>query len=422
MLQSALGTKTLRESPKDELAINAQYLERGGFVQKIMAGVYAYLPLGCRVLMHIERIVREEMNRIGGQELFLPALHPKELWMQTGRWDSFDALFRIQSRHSMEYALGATHEEVIVPVMKTFIQSYKDLPSAMYQIQTKFRDEPRAKSGVLRGREFRMKDMYSFHAEEKDLDRFYTIAAAAYARIFQRIGLRALYTEASGGSFSKYSHEFQVPIETGEDTIYYCKKCDYAVNSEISEKGNCPKCDHPGEQMCASEVGNIFKLNTKYSAPFDLAYTDEKGERKTVLMGCYGIGTTRVLGTVVEASHDERGILWPVSIAPFQAHIIPLSSSDEDSQHLIVNRARKLEADLEEAGIDVLYDDRIGHTAGEKFADADLIGIPLRIVISEKTIAAGGYELKKRSSSETIVLSSERILDAIKEYAIRAQL
>lgn len=422
MLQSTLAVKTVREAPKDECAVNAQYLERGGFVQKIMAGVYAYLPLGFRVLSRIEQIIREEMNRIGGRELLLPALHPKDFWMQTGRWDSFDALFRIQSRHSMEFALGATHEEVIVPLMKSYIQSYKDLPCAVYQIQTKFRDEPRAKSGVLRGREFRMKDMYSFHADSNDLDRYYECVAVAYDRIFQRIGLNALRTEASGGSFSQYSHEFQVPIETGEDTIYYCKKCDYAINCEISEKGNCPKCGERGDQLRASEVGNIFKLNTKYSIPFDLAFTDEQGRRTTVLMGCYGIGTTRILGTIVEVFHDAAGIIWPASVSPFLAHIVPLSSSDEDTQRLITDRAKKLESELTEMGIEVLLDDRIAKTAGERFADADLIGLPLRIVISEKTIAAGGYELKKRSEPDSIVLPLERIMHAIKEYSIRAQL
>ena len=422
MLQSKLATKTMRESPKSEQAINAQLLERAGFVSKIMSGVYAYLPLGNRVLGHIERIVREEMNRIGGQELLLPALHPKELWMQTGRWDNFDALFRIQSRHDMEFALGATHEEVIVPVIKAFLQSYKDVPVAVYQIQTKFRDEPRAKSGVLRGREFRMKDMYSFHVDEHDLDAYYITAGEAYRRIFGRIGLTAHYTEASGGTFSKYSHEFQVPIETGEDTIYYCKKCDYAVNSEISKKGECPKCNSIGEKINASEVGNIFKLNTKYSAPFDLCVTDESGNRELVRMGCYGIGTSRVLGTVVESSHDERGIIWPVSIAPFLVHIVPLTPTDADTRALIMDRAHKLLRELEELKIDVLLDDRVGQTAGEKFADADLIGIPLRVVISEKTIASGGYELKKRNQTEMVVLPPERIIDGAKEQLIRSQL
>ncbi len=422
MLQSELSTKTTRENPKDELAVNAQFLERGGFVTKVMAGVYAFLPLGYRVLAHVERIVREEMNKIGGQELFLPALHPKEYWMQTGRWDHFDALFKIQSRYDSEYALGATHEEVIVPVMKSFIQSYKDLPFAVYQIQTKFRDEPRAKSGVLRGREFRMKDMYSFHANESDLDRYYATVSEGYRRIFQRIGLPAYYTEASGGTFSKYSHEFQVPIESGEDTIYYCKKCDYAVNSEISEKGNCPKCDLIGEKLKASEVGNIFKLNTKYSQPFDLGFADENGEKHIVLMGCYGIGTSRVLGTVVEYFHDQKGIIWPASIAPFLMHILPLTSSDEDAQKLIMDRAQKLQITLEELGIETLLDDRKTSSAGEKFADADLIGIPLRVVISEKTIAAGGYELKKRSANDAVVLPIERIMDAAKEQRIRSQL
>lgn len=402
MHQSELFTKTVKENPKDETAINAQLLERAGFVQKALAGVYSYLPLGVRVLAHIERIVREEMAALGSQELFLPALHPKELWEQTGRWDSLDALFKIHSRHGFEYALGPTHEEMVVPLVKPYLQSYRDLPFSVFQIQTKFRDEPRAKSGLLRGREFRMKDMYSFHADERSLDSYYELAKGAYARVFTRLGLDAMLTEASGGSFSKYSHEFQVQTATGEDTIFYCGGCDYAVNKEISNNGACVKCGGTGEQMHASEVGNIFKLNTKYSAPFDLSFRNEEGEAHAVLMGCYGIGTSRLMGTIVEVHNDERGIVWPASVAPFGVHVLALPAKGAAPEKEIAEKALALLRELADRGCEALFDDR-KVSAGEKFADADLIGIPLRAVISEKSLASGGIEIKRRASEETAV-------------------
>ncbi|MBI4239994.1 hypothetical protein HY620_03320 [Candidatus Uhrbacteria bacterium] len=411
MFQSRLCTRTSRESPKDEVAMNAQLLERAGFVQKAMAGVYSYLPLGRKVLDAVENIVREEMVAVNGQEIFLPALHPKEHWLATGRWDGFDALFKITSRHDFEYALGPTHEEMLVPTMKKYIQSYKDLPFSVFQIQTKFRDEARAKSGLLRGREFRMKDMYSFHASSESLDEYYERVTYAYKNVFRRLGLTAYLTEASGGTFSKYSHEFQVPIETGEDTIFYCSGCDYAVNSEISEQGICTKCGGKGMETKASEVGNIFKLNTKYSDPFDLTFTDESGEKHRVIMGCYGIGTSRLVGTIVEAHHDSDGIKWPEAVAPYAVHLLALSGGE------IRTKADALYSELRARGISVLFDEREDVSIGEKLKDSDLIGLPHRIIVSEKSLVNGGYEYKKRAESTSVVLPQQELLNLFGQHS-----
>lgn len=413
MKQSELCTQTTRENPKDEYALNAQLLVRAGYVDKVLAGVYAYLPLGATVLHKIEQIVREEMNSVGGQELFLPALHPKENWITTGRWESMDALFKLTSRYDMEYALGATHEEVVVPLIQKFIRSYRDLPISVYQIQTKFRDEPRAKSGLLRGREFRMKDMYSFHASSDSLDEYYDRVIGAYRRIFVRLGLNAILTESSGGTFSKYSHEFQVETPTGEDTIYYCKTCQLAVNKEISEDGACKRCGSVGAAMKASEVGNIFKLGTKYTDPFDTSFMDESGSAVRVIMGCYGIGTSRLMGTIAEVTADERGLRWPESVSPFAIHVIPLSSKDVSADAAVNARANTLYEKLTAAGVSVMIDDR--HiSAGEKFADSDLLGFPTRVIVSEKTLAQNeSVEVKKRTDEHIHLRTISEFLSTV---------
>jgi len=417
MLQSQLFTKTKREAPKDEESINAQFLIRAGFVDKLMAGVYTYLPLGLRVIKKIENIIREEMNAIGGQEIFMPALQPKENWMATGRWETMDDLYRLKDKSEREFALGATHEEVVTPLAKKFIDSYKDLPMYLYQFQDKFRMELRSKSGILRGREFIMKDLYSFHTDEKDLDKYYKKAMKAYENVFEKSGLgdKTHITFASGGSFSKYSHEFQTLSEAGEDIIHICQKCGQAINKEIfGEVKVCPNCGGKDfEEAKAIEVGNIFKLGTKYSAPFNLKYKNEKGEEKDVVMGCYGIGLGRVMGTIVEVSHDDKGIIWPESVAPFKAHLISLAQSANSKA-----QAEKLYKTLsaygrstegrQNSGIEVLYDDRIEVSAGEKFADADLLGIPYRLVISDKT--KGKIELKKRAESEAKLVDEEELV------------
>jgi prolyl-tRNA synthetase len=391
MRQSQLFTKTVKELPKDETSYNAQALIRAGFIDKVGAGIYSYLPLGKRVLDKISQIVREEMNAMGGQEILMTALIPKENLQTSGRWATFDVLFRLAGNDQKEYSLGATHEEIVSPLAKKFILSYKDLPFGVYQIQTKFRNEKRAKAGLLRGREFLMKDLYSFHVDQADLDAYYDRAVEAYFKIYERLGLKDLtyLTYASGGSFSKYSHEFQTLAEAGEDLIYVCDKCHVAVNREIiSEQDACPLCGNKQlTEKKAIEVGNIFKLGTKFSEPFGVKYKDQAGLEQNALMGCYGFGPSRIMGTLVEINHDDKGIIWPANVAPYKVHLLSLNENI---------RAAEIYADLVRQGIEVLYDDR-EISAGEKFADADLIGCPYRVIVSKKTLAADSVEFKERN-------------------------
>ena len=407
MRQSKYFLKTSKTQPGEDLSTNALLLEQGGFVQKVLAGVYDFLPLGLRVLSRIENIVRQEMDKIGS-EMFMPVLHPKENWQATGRWTGLDVLFKVKSQHGSEYAMGPTHEEIVTPAAQGVISSYKDLPLAVYQIQTKFRDEPRAKSGLMRGREFRMKDLYSFHATAEDLENYYTtVAMPAYEKIFKRLGLNALLTEASGGTFSKFSHEYQVEIPSGEDTIYICEKCNLAKNKEIFEAGvKCSACGGDKyRETKASEVGNIFKLQNKYSSAFNLQFTDRDGSKKPVLMGCYGIGTSRLMGVSVEKFHDDKGILWPEAIAPFKVHLLTLKGGEKAADELY-------EA-LLKLGIEVLYDDR-EVSPGVKFADADLIGIPYRVLVSEKTLKAESVEVKKRDETEARLVKIQELAPMLK--------
>lgn len=396
MRLSKLFTRTVKETPKDELSFNAQILIRGGFIDKLAAGVYTFLPLGLRVHNKICRIIREEMDKIGGQEMLMAALTPKELWQTTDRWDNFDALFKLKGNDGKEYALGATHEEIVTPTVKKHIFSYKDLSVCVYQIQTKFRNELRAKAGLIRGREFSMKDAYSFHPDEESLNEYYKIVQETYFKIFERLGILDItyLTYASGGAFSKYSHEYQTLCSAGEDTIYICDKCKIAVNHEIiGELDGCPSCGNKDlHEEKAVEVANIFKLNTRFSKPFGFTYLDEAGQSKDIVMGCYGMGPSRLMGTIVEVSHDDKGIIWPANIAPFQVHLISLRQSEA---------ADALYNELIEAKIEVLYDDREDLSAGEKFAQADLMGLPYRIVVSEKTLAEKAVEVKLRSANQT---------------------
>ncbi|MDO8470792.1 MAG: aminoacyl--tRNA ligase-related protein [bacterium] len=398
MKQSTIFTKTTKTAPREEESQNAILLTRSGFVHKEMAGVYTILPLGLRVFKKIEAIIRQEMNAIGGQELLMPSLHPKENWEKTGRWEGLDNLFRFTSFYTkQDYALGATHEEIVVPLAKNHIASYRDLPQYVYQIQNKFRDEKRAKSGILRGREFFMKDLYSFHKDEQDLDAYYEKAKDSYKKIFEKAGIggSTYLTFASGGTFAKYSHEFQTLCEAGEDIIYLCEKCRVAVNEEIiKDQSSCPECGSKDlEKKKAVEVGNIFKLKTKYSEPFNLTYKDEAGENHLVQMGCYGIGLNRLMGTIVEVFHDDKGMIWPESVAPFKLHLLSLEGTSEE--------ADKLYEELSQKGIEALYDDRENQSAGEKLADADLIGIPWRVVVSKKTLEQQSAEIKRRGEKET---------------------
>lgn len=391
---------------------NAIFLERGGFVQKTFAGVYEYLPLGLRVIKKIEALIRQEMNATGAQELLLPALHPLENYIQTGRAE-IDVLFHTELASGKKIVLGQSHEEIVTPLVKKFVDSYRDLPLAVYQIQTKFRNELRAKSGILRGREFIMKDCYSFHADVEDSERFYDIQKKAYRSIFERAGIgdQTFLTSAAGGTFSKYSHEFQTVTDAGEDTIYICNNCRMAINDEIkNETPACPECGGSDFRKEKSiEVGNIFPLKTKFSDAFGFTFHDKEGNNQPVIMGCYGIGLGRLMGTVVEVHGDAKGIVWPESIAPYRVHLIELSNARDE----VKKGAEKLYHALLAKGIEVLYDDREDKSAGEKFADADLIGIPWRCVISEKTIDKNAIEVKARNAAKAEFVSEVELFEML---------
>ena len=411
MKQSELFTRTLRNAPKDEETVNSQLLVRAGFVNKLMAGVYSYLPLGLLTLKKIAQIVREEMDAIGGQEILMPGLHPAENWKKTGAWDKVDVLFKIKSRTDKDYALGQSEEEVVTPLVMSYIDSYKDLPKSVYQIGWKFRDELRSKSGLLRGREFYMKDMYSFHTDQDDFDRYYDIVKKAYLKIFERIGLVAKVTEASGGSFSqKISYEFMVLTDAGEDNIFYCDACEFCVNEEIAKQKSgdtCPKCGQ-GKLAAAkaSEVGNVFDLGQKYGKDFDLGFKDKEGKKQYPIMGCYGLGISRLMGVIVEKFHDDKGIIWPKSVSPVDLHLINIASDEKIAEDLYQT--------LQKAEFSVLYDQRDA-SAGAKFADSDLIGIPTRVLVSDKTLKEESVEIKHRGNDETELVKIKDLIKKLKK-------
>jgi len=401
MKQSTLYTKTRKTLPKDEVANNATLLLKSGFIHKEMAGVYSYLPLGLRVLKKIERIIREEINSIGGQEIFMTALQDPKIWKKTDRWSDEMVDIWLKTRDE-EFGLGWTHEEPLTSQMRHHIQSYKDLPVYAYQFQTKFRNEPRAKSGLLRTKEFVMKDLYSFNADEDGLNKFYEIAQKAYMRIFDKVGLgKSTYlTFASGGAFSKYSHEFQTLCEAGEDTIFVDKKKKIAVNKEVLNATVLKDLGLNRKDLIetkAIEIGNIFKLGTRFSKSLNLTFKDSKGKEQLVVMGCYGIGPGRLMGTVVEVLSDKDGMIWPESIAPFKVHLLEFKKG----------RGANLYRELIKKGVDVLYDDRDA-SPGEKLKDADLIGIPLRLIVSEKT--GNKVEFKRRESKTAKLLTQNEAI------------
>ncbi len=415
MKQSELFSRTQKDFPKDEVAKNAQYLIRANFVSKLMAGVYSFMPLGLRTLEKIMKIVREEMNALGSSEILMPALHPRSVWDATGRWETMKkVMYQFKDDSGREFGLGPTHEEIIAVLAKGIINSYADLPTSAYQIQMKFRNEPRAKSGLIRGRQFIMKDLYSFHTDEASLDDFYERSKKAYLNVFNRSGLKAYVTEASGGDFTKnFSHEFMVETEAGEDEVLLCRLCGFAQNQEIAEvkKGaRCPKCGSGVlEKVTAVEVGNIFKLGTKFSEAANLYFKDKTGAQKPVIMASYGIGIDRLMGTIVEVHHDEKGIIWPEEVAPYQVHLLRLGDESE-----IQNFADEVYDHLTKAGVEVIYDDRKELSAGEKFFDADLIGIPYRAVVSGKTMVQEKIEVKKRDESEAKLIKAEELVKRFK--------
>lgn len=416
MRQSELFTKTRKENPADEVAKNAQLLIRAGFIHKEMAGVYSILPLGYRVIEKIVAIVKEEMDAIGGVQMKTSALQSKEVWEKTNRWSDevVDVWFKTTLKNGSEVGLSFTNEEAYSNIIKGFVSSYKDLPLYLYDFKTIFRNEMRSKSGIMRGREFYWKALYSFSKDQIEHELFYKKIMESYKNIFKQVGLGKItyLTYASGGTFSKYSHEFQVLSESGEDIIYVHK--DYlgkgvdlpeggaAINKEIytDDIGKDLGIEGYFEQLKAIEVGNIFSLGFKFSEPFELTYKNADGVDTPVFMGSYGIGITRLMGTIVEVLSDDKGIVWPASVAPFAVHLVSLNSND---------KADTIYNDLVSKGIEVLYDDRTDVMAGEKFADADLIGIPHRIVVSERSLAAGGLEYKHRTSTESKIITADDI-------------
>lgn len=416
MRQSFLFTKTRREAPKDEVSKNAQLLIRAGYIHKEMAGVYDFLPLGLRVFGKINAIIREEMNAIGGQEVFLSALQSKELWEKSGRWSDevVDNWFKTTLKSDAELGLGFTHEEPLTNLMRDHIRSYKDLPIFAYQIQTKFRNELRAKSGIMRGREFFMKDLYSFARTQDEHQRFYDACAEAYMKIFSRVGLGEITfkTFASGGVFSKYSHEFQTISPAGEDVIYVSREKGIAINKEVYTDEVLADLGVQRDELTEEksiEVGNIFPLGTRFAEALGLTYKDESGKDEYPSMGSYGIGPGRLMGTIVETFADEKGIVWPKAVAPFAVHLIDLSGGNED----VKADAEELYRDLTAEGIEVLFDDR-DVRAGEKFADSDLLGIPLRVVVSEKTTAAGEFECVTRADHKTEHKSAAALIEELR--------
>lgn len=397
MRLSRTFVKTLRDAPKDETAKNGAFLVRAGYIHKEMAGVYDYLPLGMRVIENIKGIIREELNKLGCEEISMTALQNPEPWEKTGRFSDqeVDIWFKTELTGGGALGLAPTHEEPVTNLLKSYIASYKDLPLYVYQFQTKFRNELRAKSGILRGREFLMKDLYSFHATEEDLDKFYEKVEEAYGRIFDRLGIgdSTFETFASGGIFSKYSHEFQTLLPVGEDTIYLNDDKSIVLNKEVYNDEVLADLGAAGEKFtetAGAEVGNIFKLKFKYSEPLGLKFIDEENNQKVVYMGCYGIGVSRVMGVIAEKFADEKGLVWPETIAPYKYHLIGIGEAG-------MKEAEELYRGKEDL---ILFDDR-DKRPGEKFADAELMGIPYRIVISDKTLAEGTAEITERKTGET---------------------
>lgn len=414
MRQSQLFTKTRREAPSDEVSKNAQLLIRAGFVHKEMAGVYSFLPLGLQVLNKVIQIIREEMNHIGGQEMMMTTLQDPEVWKKTDRWsdEKIDVWFKTALKSGSELGLAPTHEEPLTNIMKGYIASYRDLPRYAYQFQTKFRNELRAKSGIMRSREFVMKDLYSFSRDEAEFKKFYEACAEAYLKIFARVGLgdRTYRTFASGGSFSKFSDEFQTVSPAGEDIIYVHEGRKLAVNKEVYDDATLSELGLRKEDLReekAIEVGNIFPLGTRFSDALGLTYKNESGESVPVVMGSYGIGPARLMGTVVESLSDDKGIVWPEEIAPFDVHLVQLGADTE-----VQAEADEMYRSLTAAGVDVLWDDRDAR-AGEKFADSDLMGIPLRIVVSQKSLAEGAFECVERRSGTTSHKSLPELIAAL---------
>jgi prolyl-tRNA synthetase len=410
---SSLFIPTLREEPGEAEIVSHQLMLRAGMIRKLAAGIYTLLPLGLRVLTKVERIIREEMNRAGAQELLMPMVQPAELWQETGRWQQYGKeLLRLKDRHDRDFCLGPTHEEVITDLVRREIRSYRQLPVNLYQIQMKFRDEIRPRFGVMRGREFLMKDAYSFDLDEAGAKASYQKMNDAYHRIFERCGLRFKPVEADSGMIGgAYSQEFMVLAETGEDSIKACAKCSYAANVEKQPGESCPRCQAVLETHRGIEVGHIFMLGSKYSEAMKATVLDPQGQEQPVIMGCYGIGVSRTVAATIEQRHDDKGISWPAAVAPFHLQIVPLNVKIEALRDAAERTAQTAAA----LGYEVLFDDR-DERAGIKFNDADLIGAPVQALFGERTVKEGKLELKRRSDGQTIKISPEELPDALRRW------
>src|SRR3989339_253740 len=413
MKMSHLFAPTLREDPGEAEIVSHKLMLRAGMIRKLAAGVYSLLPLGLRVIQKVSNIIREELNRAGAQEIFLPVLLPSELWKETGRWDVYGKeLFRVKDRHDREFCLGPTHEEIITDIARNNIRSYKQLPINLYQIQTKFRDEIRPRFGVMRSREFMMKDAYSFHADQECLNKEYKNMYETYCRIFDRIGFKYKVVDADSGIMGGgFSQEYMVLADTGEEEIFYCEECSYAVSSEAKKSDDCPKCKGKSlNKTRGIEVGHIFQLGTKYSEGMKATYLDENNNEQPFIMGCYGIGVGRTAAAAIEQSHDKDGIIWPMAIAPYKIIIVPVNA--EDPEQFVA--AEKIYNELtDQVGDDIAFDDRAGRL-GMKLKDADLIGFPVKIIIG-KGLKEGKFELKIRATGEVKLVDKDNIFPVLKE-------
>ncbi len=415
MRYSTYFPKTQKQDPSQAEAINHKYLVRAGFIDQLMSGSWTLLPLGLRVVQKINDIIREELNKTEALEMQMPLLHPKEIWARSGRWDEpkvDEIMYKLKDKNDREYCLSFTHEEIVMDLMGKHNLSYKDFPIKVYQFSTKFRNELRAKSGIMRGREFMMKDLYSAHISEEDMLKYYEEVKNSYVKIFKKIGFDIHVVEAAGGVFTdRHTHEFQVFNSAGEDTVYYCVDCEFAQNEEIFEGKEGEKCVRCGKGIIkavkSTEVGNIFPLGTKYSTTMKVFSKDEKSKDQPIWFASYGIGPTRVMGTLVEIFHDDKGMIWPISVAPYQVHLVGLDLMDPK----IKKEAEKVYTSLQNEGVEVLFDDREDVQAGGKFADADLIGVPFRVVISKKT--GEKLEVKRRAERETKFLNLEELLKEV---------
>lgn len=411
MRRTELFVKTLKDISKEEQSRNAQLLIRAGYIYKVMAGVYAYTPLGLRVLENIKQIVREEMNAVGSQELIMTNLQRKETWEQTGRWDDdeVDVWFKTKLKDETELGLAWSHEEAIMEMMQQFVKSYKDLPTSVYQFQTKLRNELRAKSGIMRGREFVMKDAYSLHASQEDCDKYYDKVIEAYKKMYQRFGIgdSTFVTFASGGSFTKFSHEFQTICDAGEDTLYVNDDHSVAVNEEVLDDATKELGINKDtlKPVTSAEVGNIFKFGTEKSEKMGIYYTDSNGKQQPIYLASYGVGITRVMGVIVEKMADDKGLVWQKNIAPYQVYLVSIGEEGAKAADIIYEQ-------LQKEGVSVLYDDR-DERPGSKFADAELMGMPYRVTVSDKTVQTGQHELTERSSGDTQTMEASKMIDHI---------